>query len=150
MHGRFQTFLFSKSSALTEPDASARLLKIIALVEAIGPNEEVDFSKVVVVDRDSEVGFDVLNGTDDVTILLERSALAPHPVEDLKSVAAQLFLTEPLYAAAGNFYHLTNWVTAAMTGGMTDELHTELYELWAGGWEVALGTDGLILASRRI
>lgn len=150
MYGRFEDFLTSQPPALAEAEARAMLTKVIALIEEIGPNEDVDFSNVVAVDRDTEDGLNQLKGSDDVTILLEKSALSPHPVEDLEKVAAHLFLTEPLYAAAGNFYHLSNWVTAAMTGGATDDLHSELYQLWAGGWQVALGSDGLILASRKL
>lgn len=150
MHDRFQDFLSSKPLALKEAEARARLAGVIALIEAIGPNEDVDLSNVTVVDRDTDEGVDILNVSDDVTVLLEKNALSPHPVEDLKMVAAQLFLTEPLYAAAGNFYQVANWVTAAMTGGATDKLHSELYQIWMGGWQVAVGSDGLILASRRV
>lgn len=149
MHKRFEDFLSSTPHALKEAEARARVTEVIALIEEIGPNEDVDFSKIKVVDRDTKEGMNALNNSDDVTILLERSAVSPHPVDDLEKVAARLFLTEPLYATAGNFYQVSNWVTAAMTGGTTDKLHFALYELWAGGWQVALGSDGLILASRR-
>ncbi len=150
MHDRFQDFLSKEPCALNESEARTRLQKVTALMDGLGLAENVNLSQVSIVDRDTKEGLELLNATDDITVLLEKSALIPYPVEDLEKVAARLFLTEPLYAAAGNFYHVSNWVTAAMTGGTTDTLHSELYELWAGGWQVALGTDGLILASRRI
>ncbi|HHC29145.1 MAG TPA: hypothetical protein ENK80_01055 [Rhodobacterales bacterium] len=150
MHRRFHEFLSSKPTALSELEARARLIKIVALIELIGPNEDVDFSKVTVVDRETEQGLGKLTDTDDITVLLEGSLLAPIPKEELTMVTAQLFLTGPLYATAGNFYHLSNWVTAAMKGGLIDDLHSELYELWVGGWQVAVSPNGLILASRKV
>lgn len=150
MHKRFEHFLSSKPSPFGEAEAKARLAAVIASIEALAPNEDVDLSRVRVVDCDTKEGLAALSNTDDVTILFEQNAMSPYPVEDLEKVAALLFLTEPLYAAAGNSYHVSNWVTAAMTGGRTDELHFELYELWMGGWQVALGSDGLIIASQRV
>lgn len=150
MHRRFQEFLSSKLVALSEAEARERLTRVVALIEEIGPNEDVDLSKVRVVDRDTEGGLGELCNTDDITVLLEKNLLPTFPVEELTKIAAQFFLTEVLYAAAGNFYQVSNWVTAAMTDGLTDKLQTELYELWAGGWQVALGSDGVLLASRKI
>lgn len=150
MHRRFQEFLSSKPVALSETEARERLTRVVALIEEIGPNEDVDLSKVRVVDRDTEGGLGELCNTDDFTVLLEKNLLPNYPVEELTKIAAEFFLTEPLYAAAGNFYQVSNWVTAAMTGGLTDKLQSELYKLWAGGWQVALGPDGVILASRKI
>lgn len=150
MHRRFEDFLLSKPAAISEAEANARLTNIIALIEAIAPNEDVDFSNARVVDCATEEGQSELNNTDDIAVLLEGNSLSPHPVEQLPKTAARLFLTEPLYAAAGNSYHVSNWVTAAMDGGMTDQLQSELYELRAGGWQVALDTDGLILAKQAI
>lgn len=150
MHERFHKFLSSKPLALKEDEARARLTEVIALIEAIGPNEDVDLSNVMVVDRDTAEGLDILSNTDDVTVLLEGSTLAADPAEDIEKVAAKLFLTEPLYAAAGNYYQVSDWVSAAMTAGAKDKLHCELCELWAGGWQVALSSDGLIFAARRV
>ena len=150
MHRRFDDFLSAKPAAFSEAEARTRLTKVIALIEAIGPNEDSDFSKVRVVDRDTDEGLSELANADDITVLLEKSLLSPYPVEELERVAAQQLLTVPLYAAAGNFYHVGNWVAAAMTGDLMDELHSELYELWAGGWQVALGSGSLVLASRKV
>lgn len=103
-----------------------------------------------VIDRDTESGRLALRSTDDITVLLERSLLEPHPDEDVVRVAARIFLTEPLYASAGNYYQMYNWVTAAMSGRAADELHTLLYELWCGGWQVRLDDEGVVLAQRKV
>lgn len=150
MQKRFEDFLLSKPMTISEADARTRLVKIVALIESIGPNENVYFSNVRIVNRDTDEGFAELVRSDNITILLEHSLLSNHPVDEVPQVAARLFLTEPLYVAAGNDYHVCDWITAAMTGGATDALHAELYQLWTGGWEVALGEDGLILAHRNL
>ncbi|MEJ2018493.1 MAG: hypothetical protein P8X51_09400 [Maritimibacter sp.] len=150
MHRRFSTFLSSTSHSFSEAEALSQLTRVTALIEAIGPNENVDFTKTKVVRGDNEEGRIELSNTDCITVLLEKDFLSPHPVDKLPSIAAQLFLTEPLYAAAGHFYQLTNWVTAAMSESLIDDLHKELYELWRGGWEVLLGQEIVLFAYRSV
>lgn len=150
MQLRFEQFCNSKPVAVSEVYAREKLSEITMLIDEIGPNETVDYTNIRVVNWDSNEGLKELQNSDPITDLLNRSLLEPTPTNQLPRLAAKLFLTEPLYAAAGNYYDLHDWVTVAMTGGATDALHTELYQLWRGGWQVALGEDGLVLAQRNL
>lgn len=150
MHRRFDAFLTTRSVPLSEVDARKRVEEVIASIKKIGPNEEVDFSNIKVVDRDTDEGFSAIRETDSITVLLERSLLKPHRANELSSAAARLFLTEPLYASAGNYYHVCDWVTSAMFGGQVDELQTQLCQLWQGGWLVLLDGHGVVLAHREV
>lgn len=150
MFRRFESYLSTPYVPLSESDARSGLAKVSELIREIGPNEPVNFSNVRIVDRDSEEGLSEIQYADDVTVLLEGSLLDCWPVEELPKKSARFFLTEPLYAAAGNFYHVVEWVTAGMEKGLNDELQTELYHLWHGGWQVLLGEEGVILAHRKV
>lgn len=149
MYRRYENFLSSKPVPLPEADARSRVLEVMALIEAMGLRESVVSSSVRVVDRDTDEGFRVLSKTDDTAWLLEgiwrRKSRGALP-----AAAARLFLSEPLYAAAGNFNHVRDWVTAAMIGGRQDEFYTQLYELWWGGWQLGMEKEGSVLASRAV
>lgn len=150
MHDRFESYMSGTSVQMTETTARKQVKTVIALVEEIGPNEEVNFSKIEVVNRDTKEGLEALKFADDITILLEQSAFEPRPAADFPKSAAKHFLTEPLFATAGNYYQLHEWVTAVLQGGAVDALHTALYEMWCGGWQVFLDENGVILAQRRV
>lgn len=150
MYRRFDTYLTSNPIVLSEAEARVRLRGIVDMFEKHGASQPLDLSNIRVINRETEAGLDELRNTDDIAILLEERLPPSAAPEKLEQVAAELFLTEPLHAAAGNFYQLRNWVTSAMKGGLTDALHTELYALWSGGWQAALSKDGLILAAREI
>ncbi len=150
MHARFDAFRVRKPVAMSETAARQALAEVIALVQKIGPNEDVDFSKVEVVDRDTEDGLAVLSFVDEINILLEESLLEPRPVRDMAHTAAERFLREPLYAMAGNYYQLHTWVTGVLIGGDKDLLFAVLYEMWHGGWQVFVGDEGVVLAKRRV
>ena len=100
-------------------------------------------------DRDTDAGRPSLQHADNVTVLIESPLLALKKATQLPRTAAKRFLTEPLYASAGNNYHVRDWVCSAMTGPLEDSLMAELYRLWLGGWEVYLGDEGVILAHFR-
>lgn len=146
MHQRFENFLQSKPVTISEPDVHARLLRIVDLIEKTDLKNDAKFSGVKIVNRDTGEGLEELERAEKISILLEYSASPIHTVDELYRVAAHLFLTEPLYAAAGNQYHVRDWITAAMKGGAMDELHIELYQLWSGGWQISLSEEGSILA----
>jgi hypothetical protein len=79
--------------------------------------------------------------------LIEEPARSLHAPEDLPSVAARLFVSEPLYAAAGNYYELRDWITGAMLDARRDEIYGMIYRLWQGGWQ-PLVSDQVILLRR--
>ena len=150
MHRRFETYMTGKSVAISEADARQRLGRVVVMLERIGPNEPVNFSNVRIIDRETDDGEAEIGRTGDITELLEGSLLEPTPVGELERHAARLFLMEPLYVAADNFPHVADWVTSAMVGGATDGLHTALYDLWDGGWQVCFDDEGVVLASREV
>lgn len=124
MWRRFEDFLSSDLVQMTETDAHAGLAKVSKWIEEIGPNETVSFSTVRILDRDTDKGLSELANTDDLTVLLERAPSDPDLAAELPKTAANRLLTEPMYATAGNYYPLRNWVTSAMTGGLEDKRHT--------------------------
>lgn len=148
MQRRFESFLQSKPVTISEVDVRARLLRIVDLIQMTDLKKDGDFSGVKIVNRDADEGLEELGRAENINILLDHSTSPVQTIDDLSKVAAHLFLTEPLYAAAGNHYHVRDWVTAAMKGGAMDALHLELYKLWSGGWQVFLSEDGLVLAHR--
>lgn len=150
MHRRFEAFRNGPPNPLPETVVRARLPELEQLITEIGPNEDVNFAKIRVINRDTKEGVAQLQNTGDITELVEGSLLEPANVERLPATAAGIFLTEPLYASAGNYYHVKDWVTAAMAGGQEDALHTILYALWNGGWQVLLDDDGIVSAQRSL
>lgn len=116
------------------------------MFKEVGPNEEVDFTQLTVIERWTQEGEAAMRQTDDITVLLEGNLLASTPPEALPGQAASSFLSEPLYAAAGNFYTPGEWICAPLHGQTEDRLHTALYELWQGGWQLRLADDGIALA----
>jgi hypothetical protein len=147
MYARFHAFRTEKAEAISEAEARQSLPQIAALMDQIGANAQVDYSQVTVIDRDTEDGYQALCKTDHITVLLEETNGEPLEGDALLRGVAFSFLTEPLYAAAGNDYVLRDHVTSAMFGGPLDELHTLLYRLWRGGWDVFIdGEDAIVLA----
>ncbi len=149
MAARFDQFLSTPLQALSEEKARAGVAEIAELLPAMGPHEEVNFSKITIVDRDTPEGLDVLQKTDNLTYTLEHTTVDPYASTDIAAVAARLFLTEPLYAAAGNYYQLRDWVTGAMFDPRWDALQAILFRLWRGGWQVALDADDAIVLAKR-
>jgi hypothetical protein len=147
---RFEEFRSAKPEPLPEKAARQALPGIIGLLVQLGASDVPDPTTARVVNRDTPEGLDLIRGTDHVTILVDDSVLDPAGADRLLRIAAGLFLTEPLYAAAGNYYHLRDYVTSVLTGGQADVLQAALYRLWLGGWQVMLDGEGLILAQRKV
>ncbi len=59
-------------------------------------------------------------------------------------LAAQLFLKESLFATAGNFYELCDWVTGPLMPAERADACAALYQMWAAGWQVLAGPNGKI------
>jgi hypothetical protein len=150
MAARFDAYLTKKPVQMTQAEAREGLEELAPLLTAAGPSEEIDYAHVEIVDRDTKEGLQALGQTDDVTIVLEASEFEQRTYTDLASNTARSFLTEPLYASAGNYYQLRDWVTSAMYGRESDAIYGVLYRMWAGGWQVALGESSVILAKRHV
>ncbi len=149
MAERFSQHLGSVLLPLPEEEARAGVAQIAELLPTMGPHEEVNFSTITVVDRDTPEGMEALRNTDNLTYTLENTLVDPFSFPNVEAVAAHHLLTEPLYAAAGNYYHLHDWVTGAMFDPRWDELQIILYRLWHGGWQVCLDADQAIVLAKR-
>ena len=150
MHRRLQNHLLSAPVILGDLDALRIAELIITTIKKIDFRRGGEISGVRVVKFTSPEKQAALSNTDDISILLEKNLLRPHPIENLEQVAARLFLSNPLYALAGNCSHLRDWVASAMVGGLEEELYTQLYELTEGGWMVALGEDNSLLLYQEV
>jgi hypothetical protein len=148
MQRRFAAFLAGKSVPMAETEARVRLGDVVELITKIVPHKDVGSFGVTVVDADTEEGNNALQEADDISVLLERGLLEPLDRKGLQEFAARSFLFEPLLAMAQNFVQPENWITSAMSGGLTDDVHSRLYKMWVGGWQVRVGEEGLILGKR--
>ncbi|MEX3015559.1 hypothetical protein [Gymnodinialimonas hymeniacidonis] len=129
MAARFDQFLTSPLELLSEQEARAGVAEIAQMLPAMDPHEEVNFAKITVIDCDTQEGMDALRKTDNLTYTLENTPVHPYGSQNSTAVAARVFLTEPLYASAGNYYHLRDWVTGAMFDPRWDALQGILYRL---------------------
>lgn len=146
MQRRFESYLTGPATPLTEAAARDLVLEIAQHVVKANPNEEVDWAKIEVVHSNTPGGRELLARTDDVSYLFERNLLNPLSETELSAIAAEFFLTEPLYASAGNYYQLRDWITAAMFDASRDKVYELTYRLWRAGWRLRLAENGVILA----
>ncbi len=145
LHRRTEAFLSSRPAPMPEAEARAAIPGLAALFEQVGTNEPCEFSISAVADSTTPEGEEILRRSDDITMLLEGSVLAPIPPETLPTEAARDFLDEPLYMAGGNTYAPRDWITAALLTEDESRLYAELFRLWQGGWLVRLHETGLAL-----
>ncbi|MEL6544740.1 MAG: hypothetical protein AAFQ82_08945 [Myxococcota bacterium] len=150
MATRFDDFLRSTPRPMAEAEARALLAEVEELLPGFRPHEEVDFNAVTVVDRETTEGAEALRRTDDILYVLEGTAADPYRSADPTAIAAYSFLTEPLYASCGNFYHLRDWVTGLLFDPNWDRLQHILFRLWDGGWQVRVSDDGVVFARRNV
>lgn len=150
MYERYRTFLERPSTPLPEEAARVGVAALIALIDRIGANGDFPRNRVVVVDRDTDDGLAHLSRTDDLSVLLEGSLLAPDLPKDVPGRAARLFLVEPLYSSAGNFHHLNDWVTAVHADELVDAFETQRFDLWMGGWQALFDDEVIVLARREV
>ncbi|MBN9081779.1 MAG: hypothetical protein BGP04_10440 [Rhizobiales bacterium 62-17] len=149
MQRRFETYLTSATPSLSESEARDLVAEIARHIDRANPNEQVNWARINVVDRNAPDARQALARADRVSILFDRNLLQPVPAKELPAVAAQLFLTEPLYASAGNYYELRDWVTAAMFDADRDKVYELVYRLWRAGWQPLVAEDGVVLAHDR-
>ncbi|MGI2030942.1 hypothetical protein ACRQ1B_00985 [Rhizobium panacihumi] len=146
MHRRFDAFVTGTRQQLSEQEARQLVSDLGKAVDAASPDEQVDWSRVTIVNRDDADALDNLSECDRIEVLFSENLLEPTPEKELSALAAQLFLTEPLYAAAGNFYELRDWVTGIGFDPRRDRAFELIYKVWDGGWQPLVSEDGVILA----
>ncbi len=146
MHRRFDEFMNSTPRVMPESEARQLVAELGRHVEAAGPDKNVDWNQITILDRHAADARETRSGYTRVESLISESPLEPASEAELAAVAAQFFLTEPLYAAAGNFYELYDWVTAVGFDPRRDKVFELAYRLWDGGWQPLVSEKGVILA----
>lgn len=145
MQRRFETFLAGNPTTLTQAEVRALASEIAQHAIKSNPDGDVDWDTIDFLDHNTKGAQELLSRTDDISYLFERNLLNPVAETELPSVAAELFLTEPLYASAGNNYQLRDWITAAMFDTNLDKIYEMTYRLWRAGWRLRVAREGVIL-----
>ncbi|WP_284776837.1 hypothetical protein [Agrobacterium sp. lyk4-40-TYG-31] len=145
MYRRLEDYLASPSTQLTEKEARKLVRDIEHSALEARPNEQVDWSKIIVIDPAACNTDDALPDVQRISYLFEQNLWEPTPDEQLQAVGAQLFLNEPLYAAAGNTFHLRDWVTAAMFDPNLDRVYEVNHRLRCAGWGLHYADGQLFL-----
>ncbi|KNY31162.1 hypothetical protein [Agrobacterium sp. SUL3] len=145
MQRRFEIFLTEDVTPLKEAAAHDLALQIAQHAINANPDVDVDWDKIDFIDSNNIDAQELLSRTDDISYLFERNLLKPVAETELPSVAAELFLTEPLYASAGNDYQLRDWITAAMFDMNLDKIYEMTYRLWRSGWRLRIAVEGFVL-----
>jgi hypothetical protein len=145
MFKRVKTYLDQPNTEMQEEEARSRIETIRKALLELVPDKEPDLLYLDVVAGTRSVLNEQLNLSDDLAWLLEDFPSPLNPKNEALVFASEIFVTEPLYAMAGNRYELQRWVTSVMRKGPTEPIYRELYELCVGGWQAALGEDALLL-----
>jgi len=146
---RFEGFLNGKSETITEEAARNIAIQICEHVKEAKPMELYNWSNIQVIDRESPGADEILSKTDRVTRIFDRSGLKPVPDEELMSLAADIFLTEPFYMCAGNCYEPGDWIKGVLKTKAQDYIFERVYAIWQGGWFFAVGEEGVVLSRMR-
>ncbi len=149
MHRRFESYLSEPAPDLNATEARQLVEQLSELIKAAGPTEEANLEISTIFEAQDPLPEEI-HKTDSISILFETSFFDLVPIENMSAIAAHLFLTEPLYASAGNYYELRDWVTAAMFDPKQDKVYSLVYRLWQSQWQPALGTDGIMLFNRSL
>ncbi|MFV0475882.1 MAG: hypothetical protein ACK5MQ_17020 [Pikeienuella sp.] len=145
MQRRFEAYLAGPPPAMEETEARRLVAELSKLADKVQFDDDISWTPVTVIDRKDPEARALISRSCRIAQLISKNLLDPAPEENLPTVAARLFLTEPLYAAAGNYYELCEWVAAAMPGASHTELHDLIYRLWNAGWRLRVSDDGVIL-----
>lgn len=140
---RFEQFMQSRNKDISEDEALALVKRIAAEIAGATVYLNGDWSDIRVVDREDDAAQAELELEYRVHDLFEGSLLEPCPEEKLEALAASLFLTEPLYANAGNYYQPGQWISGVYMEPAQDRCLGLVYELWLGGWDVLVGAKGV-------
>ncbi|WP_139221697.1 hypothetical protein [Paracoccus halophilus] len=145
MHRRLDHYLTAPAPILSAREAQDMVARIADTIDRTKPNDQIDWSRVEVIAREAPDADYRLAMTTGLSYLFERDLLLPSPERELPAIAARIFLTEPLYAAAGNSWELCDWVTGAMFDRHQDRIHELAFRLWHAGWRLRLPENGVIL-----
>lgn len=142
MHRRFELFRARPRVPLSEVQARDLVQELARASDRADPSEPLDWPAITVV-ADREEAEAMVYASDSVRDIYDS---APHltPQAVLES-ATSIFLSEPLYVAAGNVYEPGDWITAALLGPERDRVFALLDDLAAGGWWVRLTESGVAL-----
>lgn len=146
---RFEQFYNSRNSAISQEDAVALVETMRGHIKECTVNYESNWAHIEVLEHDDKAGQDALGLEYSVYDIFERLGFDPYPEDTLTEMAASFFLTEPLYAAAGNWYEPGQWIDAVYREPAQDACLRLVYELWLGKWNVLLGTKGVALIKMR-
>jgi hypothetical protein len=146
MAERLEAYLGKKAAPISESEARLRLDELLELACEIAPKAVSELEGLPVICGDRASLIERLNASDDLSWLFEDNHSSLSAEAEAMALAVERFLSEPLYATAGNFHQLREWVTSALRGGATEDFQRQVFELFAGGWQVALGEDAVLLA----
>lgn len=146
---RFRCSQSNEATLLSEDEAVRKIKSISQLLTSLGHNLEFTFSSGTRLRGQIPQNKLAFGSSDHISILFEDIVYSTKSLSQLEGFASRLFLTEPLYAAAGNHYELLDWVTGALIGGSYDKIQHELFALWSGGWIVSIGENVLLLSPKR-
>jgi len=144
---RFEDFLSRKSEPITEEAARDIAKQISENVEKAKPTESVKWANIQVLNREAPGADEIFSKTGRVSYVFDRNGLEPIPDGELMSLAARLFLTEPFYMCAGNYYEPGDWIKGVLLNKGQDFIFERVYALWRGGWFFAIGEDVVVLSS---
>lgn len=146
---RFEQFFSSRNAPITDEDAMKLAIQLRENINRSDVNFQGDWSNIVIADAFNKDEIDDLGLEYRVHDLFDGSLLDPHPEDNLREVAASLFLTEPFYAAAGNSYQPGQWIKGIYLTPAQDACLRLVYELWLGKWDVEVGSKGVALVPVR-
>lgn len=143
MAERCERFLSGKSNPISAEGAREITVQIAEIIDAAIPDEIVDWSNIVINERFGEEND--LGGADRISYLFEGEPPGAPDDDAVLALAAGLFLTEPLYMSAGNWYEPGDWITGALLSPARDKVYELTYKLWDGGWYLGVAKAGVSL-----
>lgn len=146
---RFEQFYNTQNTPIPPAKAMDLAGKLTETINNCHINFEADWNNIIIAEMNDKTALDALEIEHDLHELFEGSLLEPHPEEKLEMLAADLFLTEPFYAAAGNYYQAGRWITGLYHEPARDKCLAIVYALWLGGWDLSLGRKGIALIPLR-
>lgn len=141
MARRLEHYLTTPTPALTLDSAKGRIGHLKEVIRQVDLVEPLIWEDPQVIGVDAPFDLMACSGIEG---LFAGNLLAPLAEDDVPLQAAQLFLKEPLYATAGNYYELCDWVTGPLMPAERAAACAALYRMWAAGWQVMAGPNGEI------
>lgn len=141
MAWRLEQYLTTPTAPMTLDEAKSRIGRVKEAVQQVVLVAPLVWEDPHVIGVDAPFELTACSGIED---LFAGNLLAPLAADDVPLLAAQLFLKEPLYATAGNYYELCDWVTGPLMPAERAAACAALYQMWAAGWQVLAGPNGKI------